>query len=89
MDTNRWKEISDLASVAAETSPEEREALLRARPELRAEVESLLRYLETDSGPLDRPKHLEPSGGYAGRRIGAYRTTRELGQGGMGVVLLA
>lgn len=88
MDPDRWKEISDLASVAAETSPEEREVLLRARPELRAEVESLLRYLETDSGPLDRPKHLEASGGYAGRRIGAYRVIRELGHGGMGVVLL-
>jgi serine/threonine-protein kinase len=89
MDSKRWKEISDLAAVAAETGPEEREALLRARPELRAEVESLLRYLDEDSGPLDRPPALEGGGGYAGQRIGAYRVIRELGRGGMGVVLLA
>ena len=89
MDSNRWKEISDLAAVAAETRPEEREALLRARPELRAEVESLLRYLDEDSGPLDCPPALEGGGAYAGQRIGAYRVIRELGRGGMGVVLLA
>lgn len=89
MDSNRWKEISDLAAVAAETGPEEREALLRARPDLRAEVESLLRYLDDDSGPLDRPPALDGRGAYAGQRIGAYRVLRELGRGGMGVVLLA
>lgn len=90
MDAERWKEISDLTALAAETGPEERVALLDSRPDLRAEVESLLRYLDDDSGPLDRLLAASPGRSpYEDRRIGRYQVLRELGRGGMGVVLLA
>lgn len=88
MNPERWKEISDLAALAAEAGPGERGALLLSRPDLRAEVESLLRYLDEESGPLDRPVVIPPSS-FEDRRIGQYRIVRELGRGGMGVVLLA
>lgn len=89
MDAERWREISDLAALAAEAAPEQREALLGAHPELREEVESLLRYVDEGSGPLDRlPSPTESVSPYLNRRIGAYRVVRELGRGGMGVVLL-
>lgn len=90
MDPNRWKAISELAAVAAETAPGERAALLAAKPELRAEVESLLRFHDEEPGPLDQlPGRWKGEDGYAGRRIGPYRVIREIGSGGMGVVLLA
>lgn len=90
MDPERWREISDLAALAAEASPERRGALLLSRPDLREEVESLLRYLAEDSGPLDQPVVAAPEPNpYAGRRIGRWEILRELGRGGMGVVLLA
>jgi len=89
MDAERWREISDLAALAAETDPGQRETLLSAHPELREEVESLLRYMEEGSGPLDRlPVSTGSASPYLNRRIGAYRVVRELGRGGMGVVLL-
>lgn len=88
MDAARWREISDLAALAADTGRENRAALLAAHPELRAEVESLLRHLEGD-GPLDSdPGLFLPVPGFP-RSLGPYEVIRELGQGGMGVVLLA
>jgi len=90
MNQERWREISELAAAAAESAPGEREAILRANPELRGEVESLLCFMEEESGPLDQPPSAATSSHfYEDRRIGAYRVVRELGQGGMGVVLLA
>ncbi|MBL8228386.1 MAG: serine/threonine protein kinase [Bryobacterales bacterium] len=90
MDPERWKQISEVAALAAETEdPAARELLLQAHPSLRAEVESLLRFHQTDSGPLDRPPHALDSSPYQGQRIGPYRVLRELGSGGMGIVLLA
>jgi len=85
----RWKEISDLAGAAADTAPEQRDALLASRPDLRDEVESLLRYLEAGSGPLDDAPLRPASASLVGREIGPYQIVRELAQGGMGVVLLA
>ncbi len=89
MDAERWKQISDLAAAAADLPPDAREALLQQHPEDRAEIESLLRYLEDDSGPLDQPPSPPDSNPYEGQRIGPYRVTGELGAGGMGIVLLA
>ncbi|MBL8209664.1 MAG: serine/threonine protein kinase [Bryobacterales bacterium] len=90
MDAERWKQISEVAAVAAETEDADaREALLASHPELRAEVESLLGYLKEDSGPLDHAPFPVDSSPYEGQRLGPYRVLRELGSGGMGIVLLA
>jgi len=90
MDAQRWKQISDLAAEAAETEDlAAREVLLQSRPDLRAEIESLLAYERQDSGPLDRPPVSLDTNPYEGQRIGPYRVVRELGSGGMGIVLLA
>lgn len=89
MEPERWQRISELAATAAEAAPHEREAILRAHPGLRAEVEALLLYSGEESGPLDQPLFSPTGSPYQDRRIGAYRVVRELGRGGMGVVLLA
>ncbi|MFN0103367.1 MAG: protein kinase domain-containing protein [Bryobacteraceae bacterium] len=89
MQSDRWKEIGDFAGLAAETGPEEREAILAARPDLREEIESLLQYMDSGFGPLDSDPLLPLGDSFAGRAIGPYEVIRELGQGGMGTVLLA
>jgi serine/threonine-protein kinase len=91
--------------AALEHSPEERQAFLdRAlgdRPELRAEVESLLAVADRPPGELTAAvegllgsvaralenEREEPA--LADRRIGPYRLVREIGRGGLATVYLA
>lgn len=64
---------------------EEIPALLDSHPDLRTGVESLLRYHGMASDPLGQPVLEESSQ----RHIGPSRVLRQLGSGGMGLVLLA
>ncbi|QBB71239.1 serine/threonine protein kinase [Pseudolysobacter antarcticus] len=105
MDTERWQRVSAIFDEAAEAPLASRAALLDhlcgADVELRHEVEALLvadaRADAFDSG-VDSAriaaasdwadsKNVESLA--SGERIGPWRVLRELGRGGMGVVLLA
>ena len=85
-------QVEDLFLEAIELGHTERAALLETRcgnnPALLAEVASLLAsHDETGLVPeMDDPR---PFGGRYPERIGEYRIVRPLGEGGMGVVLLA
>lgn len=94
----RWQRIQELFATAAELSGPERERFLTTETgdddELRREVEELLdadseasRFLE--SGALPHSGLSEAvKAGWVGRMFGPYKATKELGRGGMGVVLL-
>ncbi|NBB72204.1 MAG: protein kinase [Bacteroidetes bacterium] len=88
---NRWHQIETLFEAALQQPPDERADWLADHcddPALRADVERLLDAHERTGGILDAP--LYPSEAPAAdRRIGAYRTERLLGRGGMGRVYLA
>lgn len=95
MDPERWSRVNDLVGRALDRPPEEWSAFLDGAcgdPDVRREAASLLAqdpgaFDEVDAPPLPLlgpAPAIEP-----GRRIGAYRVIRELGQGGMGVVYLA
>ncbi|MGD8320062.1 MAG: serine/threonine-protein kinase [Gemmatimonadota bacterium] len=87
--------VNDLFVEALAVPPEERSAFLDARcagaPSLRAEVASLLAHHDaTGLVPrLEEPDAAEAAPRRYPDRIGSYRIVRPLGEGGMGVVLLA
>ena len=93
----KWDEVKELFAVALDVDPGKRSAFLRKAcagdDSLRAEVESLLSSF--DSAPTfleDSPAAdlvSAQSRALTGKRIGAYRILREIGQGGMAVVYLA
>ncbi len=104
LDPERWQRVKDiLADALEQPTPAARIALVQTRcandAALLAEAVSLVNEAETQANdptdPLEEcAEHAtarlwqdEPSP--AGRRIGAYVVTRELGRGGMGAVYLA
>jgi len=97
----KWDQVKDLFALALERNPEERSSFLlqacAGDDSLRAEIESLLSSFDSSSTFLeDSPaadllsaKSGKAAGNeIAGKRIGAYRAVREIGQGGMAVVYL-
>lgn len=102
MTPERWREIEEVLDAALDADPSTWPSLLAdtcsGDPELRRQVESLLRRhdrLDRFLAEQPRPPGVAyeaspPSGGLpspqAGQVIGAYRLVREVGQGGMGRV---
>ena len=105
MDPDRWRVIERVLDEALAHEPEHWQAVLDETcsndPELRAEVESLLRQAGSAQDFLASPplamaaaivaesKPGAADANAAGRRVGAYRLIREIGRGGMSRVYLA
>jgi hypothetical protein len=102
MTSERWKEVKGLFTSALEQDAGKRAAFLdevcRGDQGLRHEVESLLAshqeagdFIEKPAVSTDTflPDADEEEDADIGRRIGAYRTVKEIGRGGMGSVYLA
>ena len=97
----KWEQVKELFALALERDPEERSSFLRQAcagdDSLRTEVESLLSsfdgaatFLEDcPAADLASAQSRAMTGKMTGKRIGAYRIIREVGQGGMAVVYLA
>ena len=93
----RWQQIKAIVARALETSPERRSEFIKEQcgsdGELLREVESLL---EQTTGSMEEfakgateSLRRQMSILVPDQRVGAYRTLRELGRGGMGAVYLA
>src|ERR1700681_4286390 len=101
MTAERYQRLKEVFQEARERGPGERPVLLDRAcaddPELRSHVEALLasdenigEFLGTPAIDLAGAEAAEATGEcLSGRRIGPYRTFREIGHGGMGTVYLA
>src|SRR5688500_3237580 len=97
----RWAEVQAVLDAALDSDPSGWAALLDQRctdPELRRDVESLLRHHSRARRFLSSPPagtaaavldEARASAGLEGTRIGAYRIVRQVGQGGTARVYLA
>ena len=95
MTPERWARVTELFDAASQLPTAGRDAWLEASgadAELRAEVCAMLEAYDTDPGYLEQPTDalgaLDDTvpDGLIGRRLGAWRLTRQIGRGGMGVV---
>jgi serine/threonine protein kinase/Tfp pilus assembly protein PilF len=92
----KWDQVKELFALALEREPEERSGFLRqacgADDSLRTEIESLLSSFDGAATFLEDCPAADllsaQSRAMTGRKIGAYRIVREIGQGGMAVVYL-
>jgi non-specific serine/threonine protein kinase/serine/threonine-protein kinase len=95
---DRWEQVKEAFQSAIELDSSERSAyldsLFAGEPDLRAEVDSLLRH-HADAGTLlENPPRLpseleEAHDVWIGRNIGPYQAVALIGQGGMGAVYRA
>lgn len=87
-----WNKIKRIFHEASELEPELRLGHIRSEcgddPEARAELECLIESIEPARGFIEEPI-FSGSAPLVGKSIGRYRIVREIGRGGMGVVLLA
>ncbi len=90
-----WARVTELFDAASQLPAAERGAWLDASgadAELRAEVRAMLEAFDTDPDYLEQPADPRPAlddtmtDALIGRRLGAWRLTRQIGRGGMGVV---
>src|SRR5258708_24467719 len=101
MSPERWRKIKELFQATVELEPHDRAAFVERAcdgdEELRHEVDALVLAHEETVNLIDQPVFqiaatlVEQSGraAMAGQRLGPYRITGEIGQGGMGEVYLA
>ena len=105
MDPDRWQRVEQVLDIALTTEPAQWPAILdetcSTDPELRREVEALLRRVATAQHYLEVPpaaiaaaviaEARESTAGERneGRRVGVYQIVREIGRGGMSRVFLA
>jgi len=93
MKAERWQQIEDLYQAAVAQPPERRAEFIEQAcpgdPQLRAEVESLLKDAGERTSFLEGLLAFGPSEAAAGAVIGAYHLLEPIGQGGMGEVWLA
>lgn len=102
MNAERWRQIEAVLDAALDADPPRWPAVLRERcvddPQLRTEVERLLRHLGSARGFLASPPAAAAASlvaetratmGSVGQRIGAYRVLRQIGEGGSAWVYLA
>jgi len=95
-----WDDVEDVLAAALELAPSARPGLLdercAGRPELRAEVESLIaahersdRFLDLATGTGAPPPDPETIRDDRGRTVGRFRLIEKVGEGGMAVVYRA
>src|SRR5690242_515421 len=101
MSSARWKKVEEIFHAALERDPRIRGAFLgdvcAGDPELRTEVESLLKSAGEGAGFMERPAmeveaqtlSREPGGALTGRRFANYLVGTLLGVGGMAEVYRA
>ncbi|MCC6989316.1 MAG: serine/threonine protein kinase, partial [Acidobacteria bacterium] len=95
MTPERWARVTELFDAACQLPTAARDAWLDASgvdADLRAEVRAMIEAYDTDPGYLEQPANPVPAldvpmtDALIGRRLGAWRLTRQIGRGGMGVV---